>query len=568
MKSKLLLVMAVALIFFAAPSVTSLTINKISIPDTDFIGLADIQSLLDAPPNSIYFMSYKNSSSYDSPSTKNVIKMCKSPQVEISYELNDTWVDSNGYPKPDKIGPEKYIVIFGGPLSQPCVKYYEQTDQDYITFKCNSSHIWWETRKKEILGKTSWFELDEHHDVFVMKFFVDHHGRRVFISYGYDWKGTVAASLYCRRIYEKNSQYDKAYYIFQWTDWNDNLLPDIDEVIEEKPKYVCLQSSFGEADLQKVQWFGAACHSCGLQVTWYPDEKALHREDVLSLLGNFTVLGDRIGLSFGQTFFNQMEPAERLQYVDICMATFRDAFGYYPSIVLSYYIDAYTLNYISTQYPTVKAAIAYVNHEVYCDDFKSAGAYYMPYYPSKMNTLLPSSNEDKIDIVALPFILRDITNTILRRNVNYNLSPQDRYKVAKNWTNYFRELFQAYTEGLDLFGLTLYLVDLAYHDLPTEVIEQDLSYIQEQVQSGKCSNILDTEFVSWFRSEYQETPSYRWIYRDPENSSSLCDWRFTRSQRTGYVNGEIYEVRTYGKRGLEECYNRAVLPYDNSVPPS
>ena len=566
MNRKHLPAVTLTLLLFAAPGITLLLVNNTPVPNANFNGLAEIESLLNAPANSVYFMYHTNSSFHDSPPTRTVMNMCKNPQVEISYELNDAWVDSNGHPKPDKIDSGKYIVLFGGPYSQPCVKYYEQAGQDLITFECNSSHIWWETRKKEILGKTPRFELDEHHDVFVMKSFVDYYGRKVLISYGYDWKGTLAASLYCRTIYKKNSQYNNSYHVFHWVDWDNNLLPDTKEVFERKPRYVSIQAALTGANLDRVQWFADACHSRGLKVTWYPDEEALHREDVLSLLGDFLASGDRIGLSFGQTFFNQMEPAERLQYVDGCMATFRDTFGYYPHIIQSYYIDAYTLNHISTQYPTVKAAIAYVNHEVYCDHFKSVGAYYMPYYPSKMNTLLPSSDEDKVDIVALPYIHRDITNCILHQNVNYNLNPQDGYKVAKNWTKYFRELFQAYTEGWDLFGLALYLIDLAYHDLPTELIEQDLSYIQKQVQSRKCSNLLDIEFVSWFRSEFQKTPSYRWVYTEPGNRSSLWEWRFTPYHRTGYINGEIYEVRTYSKMGFEACYGGAVRPYDNSIP--
>lgn len=557
-----LLALTLTLVLFTALCTASLLVNM-HVSN----GLTQIRGLLNAPANSIYFMYYQESSANDSLATKNLRKMCKNPQqAEIRYDLNDTWVDPNGYPKPDKIDSGKYIVLFGGPCSQPCVKHYEQTRQAPITFKCNSSHIWWETRKEETLETTLRSELGGNHDVFVMQFFVDNYGRKVLISYGYEWKGTTAASLYWRTIYEKNSQYKKSYHIFHWADWDNNLLPETKEVIERKPKYACIQSLFGEADLERVQWFADACHSRGLKATWYPDEKALHKEEIISLLGNFATLGDKIGLSFGQTFFNQMEPSERREYVDRCMATFRDTLGYYPYVVQSYYIDAYTLNYISEQYPPVKAAVAYVNHEVYCDHFRSAGAYYMPYYPSKINTLVPSRNGDKIDIVALPYIHRDITNCILHQDVNYNLNPQDGYKVSKNWTDYFRRLFQAYAEGWDLFGLALYLIDLAYHDLSAELIEQDLSYIQEWVQSRKCSNILDTEFITWFRSKFQKTPSYRWVYRDPDKRSSLWEWRFTPYHRTGYVNEEIYEVRTYCGNGFEACYDRAMLPYDNSMP--
>ena len=567
MNRKHLLVATLTLILFTPLGVTFLLVNIVPPSGVNPKGLAEIDSLLNAPANDIYFMYSRNSSSYDAEPARTVMNICRNyPQIEICYQLDDAWVDSKGCQRPHKISSGKCTVLFGGPYSQPCVKYYEQTGEAPISFKHNSTHIWWETRKKQVLGKTLRFELDEHHDVFVIQFFVDYHGRKVLISYGYSWKGTRAAALYCRKIYEENLRYDKSYCIFHWVDWDNNFLPDTKEVMEKKPQYVSIQAPLTESNLEEVQWFANACHSRGLKVTWYPDEKALNREETVSILRDFTTRGDKIGLSFGQTFFNQMEPLERLAHTHGGMATFLDRFGYYPPVVQSYYIDAYTLNHISKQYPTVKAAIAYVNHEAYCDVFKSAGAYYMPYYPSKMNTIVPSSDKDKIDIVALPFIHRDVTNCILNQSVEYNLDPQDGYKVAKNWANYFKELFHAYTEGWDLFGLALYLIDLAFPDLPIELIEGDLSHIQKQVQSEKYTNILDIEFVAWFRSEFPKTPSYRWIYRDPHNHSFLCKWRFTPYRRTGYVNGEIYEVRTYHKQALEGCYGKAVRSYDNSMP--
>jgi hypothetical protein len=354
-------------------------------------------------------------------------------------------------------------------------------------------------------------------------------------------------------------------HLSRWVDWNINILQGISEVIEEKPRYVCIQAPFTESNLDRVQWFASTCHSRGLRVTWYPDEKALHQEDIVSALRSFTTFGDDIGLSFGQTFFNQMKPSERLEHTYNYMSTFRDTFGYYPYIVQSYYIDAYTLNHISMQYSAVKAAIAYVNHEVYCDNFKSAGAYYMPYYPSKMNTLVPSRNEDKIDIVVLPFVHRDPTNCILHQDITYSLNPQDGCKVAENWTNYFAELFQVHTEGWDLFGLALYLIDLAYPDLPTKAIEQDLSYIQEQVQFKNCPNVLDSEFVEWFRSRFPQSPSYRWTYQDSIIGFSSSLWYFTPENRVGYVDGELLDSRKY-HREYEGCYENAVCPYDNSMP--
>lgn len=530
-------------------------------------GLVKTNKLLNASSNHVFFMHHKDQDMEDIVSARTVMNMCEYPQIERYYMLNDTWVDSQGCPRLDKISSGEHIVLVGGPNSQPCTKYYEETGQAPLIFKCNSTHVWWKTVKNQTVGVTLRLQLDEYHDVFVMQFFVDHHGRKIFMSYGYSWKGTRVSALYLSATYKEISTNNQSYYIFDWVGRSNDGLPTAGEVMDEQQKFVCIQAAVDGANLTRIEWFGNLCHSQGLELTWYVDMDAMEEDQIINRLVSFALSGDQIELSFGQTFFNKMEPLERLKYVDRCMDVFQSKFNRYPSIVECYYIDSYTLNYMSNRYPMVKAAIAYVNHETECDEFKSAGAYYMPYYPSKRNTLVPGDSQNKIDIVVLPFLHRDLTNCILKDDINYNLDPQDGFKVVKNWTTYFRNLFEAYMEGWDLFGLALYFIDLAYAYLPIQLVEHDIDYIQSQVQSGRCFNVLDTEFVVWFRSEYQESPSYQWVYQDPENSSFLCKWRFTQESRTGYVNGEIFEFRVYLNDQLEECFDKIVWSYDNSAPP-
>lgn len=260
-----------------------------------------------------------------------------------------------------------------------------------------------------------------------------------------------------------------------------------------------------------------------------------------------------------------MEPKKRLEHVDRYVAVFRNIFGFDPVLVEAYYIDAYTLSYIDFYYPSVKGCIGYVNHEVFCDNFKSAGAYYMPYYPSKYSALVPSnSTENKLDIVMLPFIHRDITNCVIKKSVLYSLNPQDGYTTVGNWSLYFRRFLYAFIDGWDQFGLALYLIDLTYPYVPMKVIEEDLDRIRDVVQSRKCSNVLDLEFVEWFRSKFEMSPHYRWVYRDPISETFSSVWYFTPVNRTGYVDGRLFEFSSFVS-GYEECFMDSVRPYDNSM---
>ena len=44
--------------------------------------------------------------------------------------------------------------------------------------------------------------------------------------------------------------------------------------------------------------------------------------------------------------------------VDDCFALFKEKFGFYPASTGSYYLDAFTINYIKQKYPMVVCAVA------------------------------------------------------------------------------------------------------------------------------------------------------------------------------------------------------------------
>jgi len=547
--------------------------NNVVEPATS--SLSEVKNIFNAPANTVYFMHPE-----DNPGDQIVydvlMNVCKNqPQVEIFYKLNDLYVDSEGCPRPNVFPREKSLVFIGGPYSQPSVAYFEQSQQAPRRFAMNSSHIWWEEKNGSISAQTvfSISELDEHHDAFLLEFFVDNYGRNILILYGFGWRGTwIAAEYFSKVVLPNASKYQKSAYVFRWTDSNNDGVPTIDEVSEATLKFVSVQATLqSTVNITRLEWFAQNVHLRGLKVTWYIGIYSLEN-DVTSLLKTYMTQGDSVQLSFGygagntNAFFNRMDPEERLKYVDKCMGLFKRTFGYYPSSVESYYIDARTLSYIALRYPSVKGAIAYVNHETFTDGFRSAGAYYMPYYPSKRNTLLPATGEDKIGIVTMPFIQRDLGNSVLENSVNYGLSPQDGHKVVGNWSSYFYNLFNAYIEGWDQFGLALYLIDLTYAYFPFKAIEEDLNYIKNRIDKGLCTNILDIQFFAWFRNKFHDSPSYRWTYNDPENTSRKFKWIFTTDERVGYVDGQRIELRVYDQQRFEACLEKEMNPYDNSFP--
>jgi len=545
--------------------------------------LGDVRSLIEASPGDVYLMIPKSSSPTEQGLYDIFMNVCRNtPQIKCYYELGGLYVDREGRPRPNVIIRGKYLVFLGGPSSQACVRYYEKTSQTPVSLCLNSTHLWWETKDGSVVEGSvfAYEEINEQHDVFVMEFFRDEYGRKVFICYGYGWKGTwIAVEYFLKKISHYLEYCEDPFYLFDWTDRNGDGTPQVSEVSaldpQNRPKYACVQAVLkASANETLVKWFAESCHSRGIKVTWYVGIYAM-REPLISLLKSYISLGDSVELSFDYSygniaFFNTMNPGQRLSYVDNCMGAFKHFFGSYPSMVEAYYIDAYTLAYISKKYRSVKGAVAYCNHEVFLDDFKSAGAYYMPYYPSKFNTLCPGTTEDKIDLVVMPFIHRDVGNCVIKKSALYSLNPQDgmKIKTAGEWRKYFPKLFDAFIDGWDKFGLALYLIDLNFPVLPRSIIEEDLDYIAAQINLGRCVNLVDVEFVEWFRSRFHESPTYSWAYRDPEDEEATFQWFFSKNSVEGYRNGELIELRIYDRGVYERSFQRAVAPYDNSAFPA
>ncbi|WP_153799513.1 hypothetical protein [Foetidibacter luteolus] len=92
-----------------------------------------------------------------------------------------------------------------------------------------------------------------------------------------------------------------------------------------------------------------------------------------------------IGFSTGYT------QEERKKLIDVYMADFHNVFGYYPKSVASWFIDAYSLNYMYEKYHIV--ASANCKDQYGTDGYTLWGGYWnQAYYPSKINSYMPAQN--------------------------------------------------------------------------------------------------------------------------------------------------------------------------------
>lgn len=100
-----------------------------------------------------------------------------------------------------------------------------------------------------------------------------------------------------------------------------------------------------------------------------------------------------IGFTTGYT------KAERQKLVDVYMEKFKTIFNHYPRSVGSWFIDAYTLQYMKKKYHIV--ASCNCKDQVGTDGYTLWGGYWnQAYYPSKLNAYMPA--QDKASQIDVP----------------------------------------------------------------------------------------------------------------------------------------------------------------------
>ena len=116
-----------------------------------------------------------------------------------------------------------------------------------------------------------------------------------------------------------------------------------------------------------------AAHDNGLKTTIQITYASLFSDEIVSVAREHNRLyGDEIGLSllglpckqFREKYKTEdfciwmFDNETKMRIVDDCFGLFYEKFGFYPESTGSYFLDAFTINYIKEKYPSVKCAVA------------------------------------------------------------------------------------------------------------------------------------------------------------------------------------------------------------------
>ncbi len=200
-------------------------------------------------------------------------------------------------------------------------------------------------------------------------------------------------------------------------------------------------------------------------------------------------------------FLSGYVPADRVKLIDAVFEKFKSDFGYYPTSVGGWWVDAYSLSYIKEKYGiTAHLGLA---DQLSTDGYEVWGEYWSsPFYPSKNHTGIPAAtNDSKLDVVELEWAPRDPLNGY--KDSKY--STQDYPLMGQNF-DYFERLVRLFAGQHDnQFGqITLGLEG----DFPAESYSETSEFAKQMGLVRKLADEGDDtitnmkDFSSWYRKQF------------------------------------------------------------------
>lgn len=291
-----------------------------------------------------------------------------------------------------------------------------------------------------------------------------------------------------------------------------------------------------------------AAHDNGLKTTIQITYASLFSDEIVSVAREHNRLyGDEIGLSllglpckqFREKYKTEdfciwmFDNETKMRIVDDCFGLFYEKFGFYPESTGSYFLDAFTINYIKEKYPSVKCAVATCWEEgpkAYhtCNNswytFMDGGPW-NPWIPSKVNSHCPASGrDDDSGIVAIPHLSRDLIACFDGNGSNFGTHPQNvlrgmiyyddngsyEYPYLYNLIDQYRHLAK-YNDGYAynmMFVGPGWLNKRGRWEAPYELLAKSyldgMAYYGKLKKEGKLCDMTMSEFADFYRDKHPD----------------------------------------------------------------
>jgi hypothetical protein len=233
------------LVFPNASAVSSFSFNLVLY--TSLVGVAFVLSDLDglvikAGVNGAYFVyadphrMTRAVATYDVASGSIIYSLCVNAQNQ-GFDTRSDWVSQGVSDKGRLLLSNKTFLMFGGWAPNWCVNYLQVKGLTPVSALIQS--VVGQVHMKFVNTKTGAVLVDilqstdlERQDYFVVMVLKDANNNEVFVSYGFDWKGTWSAGIFLRAIYSNILAYTNQYYVMHWVDSNGDGIPQFGEMTQ------------------------------------------------------------------------------------------------------------------------------------------------------------------------------------------------------------------------------------------------------------------------------------------------------------------------------------------------
>ena len=205
-----------------------------------------------------------------------------------------------------------------------------------------------------------------------------------------------------------------------------------------------------------------------------------------------------------KVFLSGYKPQDRQKLIKTYFKKYKEVFDRTPRSVGAWYIDANSQNLLAKLKVTAAITVA----DQYDTDSASIWGKYWnaPYYPSKLNSLQPASNQsNKIPIVNLQWAQRDLTlgYGAQIRNSRHSLQAND-YINNGFTTDYFKKLFALFLEnaGQDFIQVTIGLESGQEALTFFEEFERQLDIIKSYQSASLIKVVSVRDFAAWYHNKY------------------------------------------------------------------
>ncbi|MCL4366975.1 hypothetical protein M1563_02300 [Patescibacteria group bacterium] len=268
----------------------------------------------------------------------------------------------------------------------------------------------------------------------------------------------------------------------------------------------------------------------------------------------------------GSVFLTGYNQAERLKLIDTAFIKFKEVFGYYPKSVGAWWVDSYSLQYMSTKYGVTSCLI--VADQFSTDNYQIWGQYWeAPYYPAQQNALIPAQTaEQKIPVVMMQWASRDPVNGYGEgvQESTYSVQANDYLDYHNLGSDYFAKLLDIYTKQ-PLNSVNQLVVGLENSYSWTKYqseYDQQLALVAARQQQGQFQVKSMEDFANYYSQTFPSVSSEHIIVADdPLGTNQKAVWFMDPYYRIGwFYNNQgsvILDIHQYISGSQELCFDQA-----------